>query len=248
MAKTERLKILQAGDLWYAVQYTSLKGGVARERRAARHSISNRVRESINFRTSWQKLWLVMESTFRDRKDLYVTLTYRDGDLPRTREEADRRLGNFLRQLRKRRRESGQDLVYLRITEGYHSGGRLHHHLVINGTGKDYDLIRSLWEGNGDKIDIRPYRQKESQELAQYLTKEPREQGRRHVGDRTWRVSRNAKRPVVTYEDVPEGTALTAPPGAVVLDRDEKQNTYGRFQFLRYRLPEEGAKPEKSPW
>ena len=236
MAKTERLKILQAGDLWYAVQYTSLKGGVAKERRAARHSICTRVRESINFRTSWEKLRLIIESTFVNQRDLYLTLTYRDADLPKTREEADRRLSNFLRALRKCRRARGEDLVYLRITEGYHSGGRLHHHVVVNGTGADYEEIRRLWDGNGDNVKIKPFRKDDTVELAKYLTKEPRLQGRRHVGDRTWRVSRNAKRPVVTYMDVPADSKLDAPPGAWIVDRDEKVNTYGRYQYLEARL------------
>ena len=243
MAKTERIKILQAGDFWYAIQYTSLAGGVSKERRAAKHGISSQVREKINVRTSIQKLWLILVSTFEPKRDLFVSLTYRDDDLPKTPEEANKRLKAWFRELRKYRRERGQDMVYVYSTEGLHSGMRYHHHVLINGTGDDYEIMRQLWEKNGDQVEIHPYYKKTHWEHAQYLTKEPREKGRRHVGDRMWKQSRNVKRPVVTYDDAPVGSDLQPPPGAYVADRSETINTYGRFQYLECRL--NYSKPNK---
>lgn len=236
MAKKERIKILQAGNFWYAIQYTSLAGGVSKERRAAKCGISNRVREAINFRTSWQKLWLILACTFNPQRDLFVSLTYRDDNLPKTPEEANKRLKAWIRELRAHRRGRGQELVYVYSTEGLHSGMRYHHHVLINGTGEDYEIMRQLWKKNGDQVEIHPYYKKTHREHAKYLTKEPREKGRRHVGDRSWKASRNVKRPVVTYDEAPVGSELIPPPGAFVADRDEKRNTFGRFQYLECRL------------
>lgn len=236
MAKKERLKILQAGDVWYACQYTSLRGGVSKEHRAAKSRISSMVREAMNFRTSYQKLWLILEATFDPVRDLYVTLTYRDANLPNRKESADRRLTYFIRALREHRKAKGEELVCVLATEGYHSGGRLHHHIFINGTGDDYDIIHKLWQRDGDQVEIWPFGCKSAWEHAQYVTKEPREWGRRHVGDRIWRASRNVKRPVISYDDVTAGTLLSAPPGAYVELSNTEDNVYGRFQYLQARL------------
>lgn len=236
MAK-ERRKIIQAGSLWMAVQYTNICGENQSARREARSQISTPARESLNARTSWQKLMLLLAANFKST-DLVVTLTYRDADLPIRREEADKRLTAFIRTLRAHRTAAGQPLKYIRVTEGYHSGGRLHHHLIINATGKDYDMIRNLWKKNGDDIKFEPFGIDGAERWGKYLTKEPREQGRRHVGDRSWRASIHMNKPVHTYEYPLSDTDLSPPAGAWILEKTECQNTYGRFCYVMARLPE----------
>lgn len=236
MAK-ERRKIIQAGTLWMAVQYTAVRSQNQSTRREARAQISSPARESLNAKLSWQKLMLVLAANFRS-SDLVVTLTYRDDRLPVNRERADRRLDYLIRNLREYRRARWQPLVYARITEGYHSGGRLHHHLIINSTGQDYEVIRQLWQRDGDNVDFEPFGIDGAERWAKYLTKEPREKGRRYVGDRTWRTSRNVKKPITTYEFVEAETELTPPPGAFVLDKTQCENCYGRFCQVMARLPE----------
>lgn len=236
MAK-ERRKIIQAGSLWMAVQYTAIRGENQSARREAKAQISTPARESLNARMSWQKLMLVLAANFK-RLDLVVTLTYRDGCLPATRELADRRLTNFIRALRAHRTSKGQPLVYVRITEGYHSDGRLHHHLIINSTGEDYNVIRRLWQKNGDNIDFTQFGLDGAERWARYLTKEPREKGRRHVGDRTWRTSRNVKRYQATSEWVRAEEKLEPPDGAYIVERTGCENCYGKFAYLVAMLPE----------
>lgn len=237
MAK-ERRKIIQAGSLWMAVQYTAIHGENQASRREARASISSPARESLNAKYSWQKLMLVLAANFRST-DLVVTFTYRDEDLPATRDKADRRLSYLIRNLREYRRARGQPLVYARITEGYHSGGRLHHHLIINSTGQDYSILCELWKRDGDNVDFEAFGIDGAERWAKYLTKEPREKGRRYVGDRTWRTSRNVKKPVITYEYVTAETDLAPPPGAFVLEKELKENSFGRFCHVMARLPEQ---------
>lgn len=236
MAK-ERRKIVVAGSLWMAVQYTAIRGDNPNARRDARLQISSPARESLNAKTSWQKLMLVLAANFRSN-DLVITLTYRDETRPITREKADRRLDYFIRNLRFYRRDRGQPLVYARITEGYHSGGKLHHHLIVNSTGDDYDAVCSLWKKDGDNVDFEPFGIDGAERWAKYLTKEPREKGRRYVGDRTWRTSRNVKKPIIYNEYVSDNSILSPPPGAFVLEREEKENAFGKFCHVTARLPE----------
>ena len=236
MAK-ERRKIIQAGRLWMAVQYTAIHTQNQASRREVRSQISTPARESLNAKLSWQKLMLVLAANFRS-KDLVVTLSYRDANLPRHREDANRRLSNFIKHLRAYRKAKGQPLVYMRTTEGYHSGGRLHHHMIINSTGEDYDVICKLWAKNGDNVDFEQFGLDGAERWAKYLTKEPRIQGRRHVGDRTWTTSRGMKKPVVSYEFVPEGSDLSPPFGASVTDKTECSNSFGRFCHMMALLPE----------
>ena len=152
MAK-ERRKIITAGRMWMAVQYSTIHTQNQSARREARQQISTPARESLNAKLSWQKLMLVLAANFTSR-DIVATLTYRDGCLPLHREHANRILSNFVRALREHRRARGQPTIYVRITEGYHSGGRLHHHLILNGTGDDFDIIRQLWNKHGDNIEF----------------------------------------------------------------------------------------------
>lgn len=236
MAK-ERRKIIQAGRLWMAVQYTVIHNQNQSARREARSQISTPARESLNAKLSWQKLMLILAANFA-KSDLVVTLTYRDSNLPKHRDEANKRLDNFIRAFRAHRKTLVQDFIYVRTTEGYHSGGRLHHHLIINTTGADYDIIRQLWKRNGDNIDFEKFGFDGAERWAKYLTKEPREKGRRHVGDRTWSTSRNMKKPIVSYEFVLEGMDLSPPPGASVTDKTECSNTFGRFCHMIALLPE----------
>ena len=230
MAKEKRV-IFQAGRLWYAKQYTPLYGASPPSEKRERQRYTSKVREAINFRTSYEKLWLILECNFK-WNDLFVTLGYYDETLPKTKEVAERRLNYFIRLLREHRKQKGQELVYVRVTEGFHSDGRLHHHLILNATGDDFETIRSLWAKNGSDVDFELYCRKEPIAHAKYITKEPREKGRRHVGDRIWRVSRNCRRPIITKEDVDAGSVLEAPAGAHTKVEDSSINSFGRFQYV----------------
>lgn len=232
----ERRKIIEAGNLWMAVQYTAVHSGNQCARREAKTTISTPARESLNAKLSWQKLMLTLAANF-NKDDLVVTLTYRDSHLPARREDADRKLSNFIRALRKARDEKGSFLIYARITEGYHSGGRLHHHLILNATGDDYAMIRNLWSKNGDDIDFEAFGPDGPERWGKYLTKEPREKGRRYVGDRTWRTSQHMLKPIITSYLVDEGDDLQPPEGAFVTDKAEVQNCYGRFCHMMAILP-----------
>ena len=74
MAK-ERRKIIQAGKLWMAVQYTAIRSGDTTARREARAQISSPARESLNAKLSWQKLMMLRRLRCWIRSYLFWNLT-----------------------------------------------------------------------------------------------------------------------------------------------------------------------------
>ena len=126
---------------------------------------------------------------------------------------------------------------------------RLHHHMVLNGTGPgDWEEIRSLWQGGGyvriEPVDVHYYK-----ELAKYLTKEAREFGRAKPGERSWRGSRNLLKYQVEYIEIPsDSVTLSAPPGAVDYVQFTEKNPYGYADCVvaEYLLFEDTAVPRYS--
>ena len=183
-----------------------------RERKALRE-ISSAAQMTINANRSWQRLELLLAANF-GRRDLHVVLTYDDEHLPANRQAAVKRVRKMLPQLRAVRKSRGQELKYIYVTEQLSSeGGRLHHHLIINGTGADLDVLRSLW----------PYGEGEL---------EP------EVGARNWAASLGLKKPKVESEIVKDNLTVAAPPGAVILSAPPPvRNEFGEFVVLKYYLP-----------
>lgn len=237
MSKT--LKQVRAGRLVYAVVYTTPSASDPPKARAQKQRASTAAREKLNARTSFQKLERTLAANF-DNGDLYLTLTYDDKHLPEDREAAIRRIRSFLSKLRKARKARGQLLHYIYVTEGCGPGGRLHHHVVLNGTGDDLEEIRRLWI-YGDNIEVRRLTIDSDhtyEDLASYLTKEPREWGHPQVGERTWTPSLGLARPEPQTESVPDYVTLTAPPGAIAIQVEGPvRNGYGEYTWMKYMLP-----------
>ena len=237
MSKT--LKRITSGRLVSAVVYTAVSSGDGERARAQKQKASTAAREKLNARTSFQKLERCLAANFDDG-DLFVTLTYDDKHLPDDRDTAVRRVRFFLSKLRRARKERGQGLFYIYVTEGCCPGGRLHHHLVLNSTGEDLEEIRRLWI-YGDNVELRRLafsRDYTYEDLASYLTKEPRRWGHPQAGERTWTPSLGLRRPEPETETVPDYVTLAAPPGAVILAREGPVvNGYGEFMWIKYILP-----------
>ena len=135
MAK--RLKTITAGRLVVVGCYTIPSPRSSPEERKALREISSAAQMAINARHAWQKLEQLLAANF-GRRDLHVVLTYDDEHLPADRTEAVKRIRKLLPQLRAVRKSRGQELKYIYVTEQLSAeGGRLHHHLVLNGTGAD---------------------------------------------------------------------------------------------------------------
>lgn len=231
----KRFKQVTAGRLVYAVCYPRSDRRDTTQARAEKSKMSSAAQDRLNRRHSWEKLEQVLSANFT-AEDLVITLTYREEDLPADRDAAIRRLRAFIRDLRSQRKAQGLPTRYIYVTEGLHGDHRIHHHLVLNGTGRDAEAIRALWTW-GDQVEIQPLDDDHYEALAKYLTKEPREHGNAEVGARTWTPSLGLRRPEVETADVPDAVTLTAPPGAIILERTVHPTEFGEFAYLKYYLP-----------
>lgn len=243
MAK--RLKTVRAGRLVVGVCYSQAKATDSAKARAAKTKCSTMARRALNFRAAWQKLRLILCANF-SRGDLWVTLGYDDDHLPANRKEAKKKMQLFIDKLRAARRRSGEELRYVYNIEEIQEDGsrRLHHHMVLQAGAarNDFELIRSLWTF-GSNIEIRKLGEHEIfadgfLELAQYMCKERNPEAKVYnVGDKCWIGSRNLARPETESEIVSDNVTITAPPGAVILDKHSEANEYGSFDYIVYLLP-----------
>lgn len=234
----QRFKRIQAGRLVREAIWSTPFPNDTPKARAEKSRCSSAARQRLNDKFSWQKLKMTLAANFT-YSDIMVTLTYDDDHLPRNREEARKLLKRFLTQLRAYRKDRGDDLKYVYCTEDKHGDGRLHHHIVINGTGADYEIIRKLWTSGTDlhfdELDIYGY-----EGLAKYMTKEPREYGHTEVGARTWVPSMNLNKPDVRPTEWVDGNVSLEPPlNAHILFKESFENEWGRFSYVEYLLPEE---------
>ena len=244
MSRGKRYLKIEAGRMVRILVYKQVLTSDEPAVRAAKTKISTPARERINARTCWQHCEETMAANF-DRGDLFVTLTYREA--PRTRDHARRMLGVFLRQLRAARTRRGESLRYIKNAEHLRddgSEGRWHHHLVINGTGRDYEEIRELWSAWGDNVDFEGLLENgESYETrARYLCKE-----KPPLGKQTWTPSRGLRKPRRTSELVDDCFTVTPdslPRGAVILEHSEDQNEWGSFVYYKYLLPWRAPRPD----
>lgn len=80
-------------------------------------------------------------------KDIWITLTYTEGEEPETMEEAIRNMQNYISRLNYRRRKKGlKNARYVYITEYSPDDEiRWHHHLVMDGA-LDMDTVESVWK------------------------------------------------------------------------------------------------------
>lgn len=237
MSKT--LKQTRAGRLVCAVVYTTPTAGEAARTRGQKLRASAAAREKLNARTSFQKLERLLAANF-DTGDLFVTLTYDDEHLPDCRDAAVRRIRSFFSRFRGIRRIMDEETLYIYNVEGVFPGGRLHHHVVLNSTGQDVEAVRQAWLYGQDVEVIRLTfdRDHSYEDLASYLTKEPREWGHPRVGERTWTPSLNLRRPEQETERVPDCVTLTAPPEAEILSNEGPiRNGYGEYAWIKYLLP-----------
>lgn len=237
MAK-QRFKTILAGRLVREALWSASFPNDSPKARAEKQKMSSAARQRLNDKASWQKLKMILAATFGHR-DLVVTVGYDDAHHPTSREDARKKVKAFLTALRADRKEHGRELMYAYNIEQFHGNRRFHHMIVVNGTGKDYATIRRLWK-YGTDVDIKPLEHWGYEELAKYMTKEAREFGRGHVGDRTWVCSRNCRKPeVMPTEWVSGSVRLQPPPNAYVLRKESIQNEWGSFFYLEYILPPE---------
>jgi hypothetical protein len=182
--------------------------GAGRGHRAKKQKESAPKQRNLNDKNAKRYLLQLANGNF-GANDLHVSCTYQNEFLPKTPQEAEKEVRNYLRRIDYRRKKKGLDPVkYILVTEfKLDENGeylkRLHHHIIMNG-GLSRDEIESIWSKrvkghgvqsmgwvNADRLQLG---HNGIEALTRYITKDP--QGRKR-----WSSSRNLKRPVSRTND-----------------------------------------------
>jgi hypothetical protein len=234
-------KTIKAGPLCRVVTYPKLTRQERRQR-GPRRNLTDRAQAKLNLQRQFEKLEALIAANFSGGF-WWVTLTYRDADLPESRDAAQKLLARkFIGPLRRHWRARGAELKYIYCTQEVQSDGskRLHHHMILNRCGADdFDVIRSLWVWGDDiGVDIQWLSGRDQiTDKAHYMTHEARDHGKQHPGKRDFVPSRNLERPQEETMEVPDDVTPAAPAGAEVLDFDTVRNEWGEYCYIKYWLP-----------
>lgn len=242
MAKT--MKIVTAGPYQKKILYSRGHRSDGPKQRAAKRRASSEAQKRLNLRNSREKLKLMLAAAFpTPGSGLVCVLTYRDECLPESWAAAQAIVNEFRKAMRKeRRRQRKSFLMISNIEEHSARHGRLHHHAVINTTGKDYDLIRRCWRW-GEVLEFHPLRVDKEQNwetLAAYMTKEPPEK----PGQHGWTATRNCPKPEVETFTVPDDTTLQAPRGAHLIASERRRDEWASWELIEYVWPGGGRAPK----
>ena len=213
------------------------------DQRAAKQRASSAAQRRMNQIYSYQRLELALAMNFPTAgSGLVVTLTYDDAHMPKDRPTAQLRVKYFLKKLRQARKAAGlPEPVVFNAPEILTSDtGRWHHHIVIDNTGNDLDMLRSCWIYGSD-VEAKKLRvddEKNHETLARYMTKELREcqEYESKPGLHGWSCTRNAKRPEVDTVLVDDDYEIAAPEGSTVLmDYKDPDNPFSSH-VIKYRF------------
>lgn len=185
--------------------YTEIQRKVAKGKRSKKEKESLKTQKNLNDKNARRKLTRIVEANFT-RNDYSVTLTYSDEMLPKTIEEAEKEVQNYLRRVKRRREKDGVgELKYILITSfslEEERPVRIHHHILMN-SGLDRDIVEDLWRrrkrkgeevgrpiGHANADRIQPDVNSGITALSNYLKGNPTASNKRK-----WTCSQNLERP-----------------------------------------------------
>lgn len=138
----------------------------------------------------------LVETNFGETGGIHITCTYDSYNLPTCIDESEKIIKNYIRRVKRKRKKYGlDDLKYILVTEGG-SGGRIHHHIIMN-NGISREELEDAWKLgyiNADRLRID--KQSGLLGLSRYLTKE------RKKGHKRWSTSQNLIKPESRTNDV----------------------------------------------
>jgi hypothetical protein len=126
-----REKTYKCGDykeVYVYPVYAETKASGVRRKKA---KPTSEAQARLNKRISENNLIRLLNANFT-KYDLAFDLTYRTGEEPKDKEQAERDVANFLRRVKRYRKKQGlPPLKYIGVIERGSKSGRYHHHLVI---------------------------------------------------------------------------------------------------------------------
>lgn len=197
--------------------------------RAAKSKATRAAQRALNMDNSAVKLEFMLDINFSPT-DLFVTLTFRDGCLPKKRKDAIKCARRFFDMLRKARKLRGEVLKYIYCPE--HGENRWHIHAVLNAVGMDYEQILSLWSKWGDNVDFKYVQDKGCEGIAHYMVKETD----RPNSARAW-IPSNLLRPTLESYIVKKPVQLQTPDGCKEIAAEAKRDEWSEYAFIKYDVP-----------
>lgn len=240
---THTRKTIVAGSIVVQALYPRRCRGDSDKARAAKSKATSEAQRRLNLEHSWQKLELLLAANFPTAgSGLVIELTYDDAHLPQNREQARRKLKHFLKRLREERKAAGLPAprVVHNIEALSSQSGRWHHHIVLDNTGQDLEIVRRCWIYGSD-IEckkLRVDREKNHETLAKYMSKEPREcqDETSRPGLHAWSYTRNCLKPTVETEPVEADANIDPPEGVTVLSDEQRATEYANWRVVKYRV------------
>ena len=229
------ISTLKAGRVVRQILYAPKDPNPNQPRRGI--SISKEDKQRANLKTSYEKLLMLVCANFSPG-DWWVTLSYDDDHLPRTREESKKPFRKFIRNFRKYRKVNKEVLKYVYCTQlTTRAGGiRLHHHMILRWEDdSDKAQLYTLWEG-GEIVYARKLKDFEDiLDKAKYMCREPRELGVHVPGEQMWTASRGLIRPKPEYITVDSDSIdITVPVGCRSLSDPVQIPGYGGYKAILY--------------
>lgn len=210
-----REKKIYCGESYLEVDLYSLSEYQLEKKKGKRSKkkyVSLPKQEKMNDKNARRKFIQIAETNF-GQDDIFLSLTYKDIYLPKSYDDAQREIRNYLRRLKDRMKSQGieEELRYIVVTsmrepKADDKGVRYHHHLLLS-CGLDRDMIEDCWRrkrNKGEKVGdpIGYANSKRIQEdanagilgLANYLA-------RHTTYKRRWSCSQNLERPCERTND-----------------------------------------------
>ena len=196
MGRTNKVRYRElrrvCGDFLYVSVYpvfpcaNSPAGG---SKRKTKYKETSEVQKKLNDRHSKERFEMLVHTNFNS-DDLMLHLSYEDGFLAGTDEQADRDLSNFLRCAKRVYEKAGIEFKYMAVTARGSQRGRYHHHIFLPG-GLDRSLLEGKWKYGYANCDRLQFNEQGVADLSDYIVEK---QDRTTV--RRWRASKNLKKPI----------------------------------------------------
>ena len=161
--------------------------------RSKRKKPTSEIQKKLNQRNAERKLTRLLNTNFT-KHDIRFDLTYDEWHLPTSPEDAQREMQNFLRRLKRYRKNHGlPELKYVAVTEVGKRNARVHHHIVMSG-GVDINTLAEIWGRGYTTAKPLQFNGYGIVGIAKYLVKEP-------ILGKRWCASRNLEQPKESQRD-----------------------------------------------
>ncbi|MGL5479162.1 MAG: rolling circle replication-associated protein [Clostridium sp.] len=190
-----REKKIYSGDI-LEVEIYPITFKERKQKRSKKTKESLPKQKKLNDKNSRKHLIRLLNTNFTN-KDLSVTLTYDNKNLPKGEAQARKDVSNFLRRVKNYLKKNNlPNLKYIGVIEHCDDEEkriRVHHHIIMSGD-IDRDKVEELWgkgRANADRLKGDEFG---FEALGRYITKNPK-------GNKRWCQSMNLKQPVIKVND-----------------------------------------------